>query len=84
MKKKTNASEVEDIITARYRLNDPDIERIGVERGPDGWRCHQVWLYKDVPRLPKSEIAAILRTANVILAKLLQEFEIEDERRTAG
>jgi len=37
-----------------------------------------------VPALSKTETAEILAKANNLLAELLQEFEIEDERRSAG
>jgi hypothetical protein len=81
---KTNIVHIEDMITTRYRLDDPDIERIGVERGNTGWRCHRVWLHEDVPKLLGDEIAAILVDANKILAELLQDYEIDGERRAVG
>ena len=77
---KTNVVHIEDMVTARYRLNDPDIKRIGVERSNTCWRCHRVWVQRDVPRLSKAEIAAILVDANEILAELLQKYEIEDDQ----
>ena len=40
--------------------------------------------YPDVPKLSSDEIAAILVDANKILAELLRDYEIDDERRAAG
>jgi hypothetical protein len=81
---KTKAVHIEDMITARYQLDDPDIKRIGVERGNVCWHRHRVWVHKDVPKLSSDEIAAILVDANKILAGLLRDYEIADERRAAG
>jgi hypothetical protein len=36
--KQTNEIEIEDIITASLRRDDPDIERIGVHHDGAGWR----------------------------------------------
>ena len=80
---KTNIVHVEEMITARYQLDDPDIERIGVERGNTGWRCHEIQICEDAPKLQTDEMAAILVDANKILAELLEKYEIEEEQRTA-
>jgi hypothetical protein len=50
---KIKAVHIEDMITTRYRLDDPDIKRIGVKRGPDGWRCYRVWLQVNMPPLAR-------------------------------
>jgi hypothetical protein len=53
--KQTNGTEIEDIITASLRREDPDIERIGIHHDGHGWRCHRVWLAKHAPRLSAKE-----------------------------
>ena len=78
---KIKAVHIEDMITTRYRLDDPDVVRIGIERGNVGWRCHRVRLQRGLPRLPTAEVEAILVDANKILADLLQEYEIDDDQR---
>ena len=82
---KTKDIEIEDIITARMRREDPDIERVGVHHDIHGWQCHRVWLAKDAPRPSAKETKAILDKANVILADLLSEHEIvRYEEATTG
>jgi len=76
---KIDTAFVERLITDRYRLEDPDIKRIGVERGPEGWRCHRLWLQVDVAPLPKGEAEAILSDANEMLTGILQKYETEDD-----
>jgi hypothetical protein len=76
--------EIEDMVTTRYRLDDPDIKRIGVARGPNGWRCHRLWLQVDVPPLPEVESHAILVDADKILTELLQQYEIIENLRAVG
>jgi hypothetical protein len=76
---KIKAVQIEDMITTRYRSDDPDIKRVGVARGPDGWRCYRVWLQMDVPPLPEAEIEAILADTDKILAELLQKYEIVEK-----
>jgi len=76
---KTDRTFVEKLITDRYRLDDPDIKRIGVKREPDGWRCYRLWLQVDVAPMPKDEVEAILADANEMLAELLHKYEIEDD-----
>jgi len=73
--------QVEDMITARMRRDDPDIERIGVRQAKDGWRCYWVWLMKDAPRLSTKEREAILAKANLILADLEKDFAIVRTRK---
>jgi len=68
--------EIEDIITAKMRRDDPDIERVGVRQEEQGWRCHWVWVMNDAPRLTAKERGAILENANLILAELLNDYEI--------
>ena len=84
MRKRTKRVHIEDMLTIRLRRDNPDVQRIGVERGPNGWRCHPLWLHKDGPALSKTETAEILAEANKLLAQLLQEFEIEEEQRATG
>ena len=79
--KQTSEIEIEDIITARLRREDPDIERIGVHHDGADWRCHRVWLAKDAPRLYAEETKTILQKANLILADLLKGREIVRTRK---
>jgi len=67
----------------RLRRQHPEIERIGIERGPTGWRSHRVWLRKRAPQ-SDAKTGAVLVEANRVLAELLESFEIEDERGVAG
>jgi hypothetical protein len=82
--KQTTVVHIQDMITARMRLENPFIERIGVHHEVNGWCCHHVWLHKCAPRLSGAKIGAILAKANKLLAELLQRFEIEDDQRAAG
>ena len=81
---KIETVDLEEMITTRYRSDDPDVKRIGIARGPDGWRCHRLWLQVDVPPLPDAEMKAILADADEILAELLQQYEIVENLRVAG
>jgi len=78
---KINTTFVEKLITDRYRLDDPDIKRIGVKREPDGWRCYRLWLQVDVAPMPEDEVEAILAEAHEMLAELLLKYEIENDHR---
>ena len=75
---------MEDMLGMCLRRQHPEINRIGIEHGPTGWRCHRVWLRKRAPQWPDAKTEAILAEANKLLDELLQSFEIEDERRAAG
>ena len=79
--KQVSDVEIEYIITARMRRDDPDIERVGVRREEQGWCCHWVWVMNDAPRLTATERGAILHTANLILAELLKDYAIVATRR---
>ena len=81
---KIEAVHIEDMITTRYRSDDPDIKRIGITRGPDGWRCCRVWLQVDVPPLPEAETDAILADGDKILAELQKQYEIVENLRAVG
>ena len=74
--KQVSGGEIEDIITARMRRDDPDIERVGVRHEEQGWCCLWVWVMNDAPRLTAKERGSILYQANLILAELLKDYEI--------
>ena len=66
---KTTLAQIEDMITALYRLNDPDIERIGVEHDNACWRCHRVWVQKDAPnyRMTRSRPSSSMQTKSSVI-----------------
>ena len=66
---------VEDMITAKMRQRYPDIERIGIRRSAQGWRCESVWMSKGAPS-PDSDYQRLLAEADGLLADLLREYEI--------
>jgi hypothetical protein len=49
---------VEDMITATMRQRYPDIERIGIRRGAQGWRCESVWMSKGAACPPTATTCA--------------------------
>ena len=78
------AIHAEDVITVRMRQRRPEIARIGIKRGPDGWRCEHVWFANDSPMLSDSQKMALLAEADVILADMLRENEIVEGRTTGN
>jgi hypothetical protein len=66
---------VEDMITAKMGQRYPDIERIGIRRSAQGWRCESVWMSKGAPS-PDSDYQRLLAEADGLLADLLREYEI--------
>jgi hypothetical protein len=69
-------SEVEEILTVKLRQNHPDIERIGIENGPAGWRCYRIWNIKSAPTASLDKMENLLAEANTMLGELQKHFAI--------
>ncbi len=69
-------SEVEEILTVKLRQNHPQIERIGIENGPAGWRCYRIWGAKSASTASRDEMDNLLAEANAMLVELQKHFEI--------
>jgi hypothetical protein len=69
-------SEVEEILTVKLRQIHPNIERIGIEHGPGGWRCYRVWPAKAVAAPSPDKMDELLAEANSMLGELQKHFEI--------
>jgi hypothetical protein len=68
--------QVEDMITAKMRQRYPDIERIGIRRGAQGWRCESVWMSKGAASPSDSDYQRLLAEADSLLADILHDYEI--------
>jgi hypothetical protein len=68
---------VEDMITASMRQRYPDIERIGIRHGAQGWRCENAWMSKGAASPSDSDYLRLLAEADGLLADILREYEIE-------
>jgi len=69
-------NQVELLITAKIRQRRTNIAHIGIELGPNGWRCEKLWMVKDAPHPSNSKLMALLAEADMILADILRKHEI--------
>jgi hypothetical protein len=69
-------SEVEEILTVKLRQSHRDVERIGIEHGPAGWRCYRVWAARSAPPDSLDKMDRLLDEADAMLAELQKHFEI--------